>query len=237
MNYSLCVTIEPTATVAASCSIILSDSNSSDSPPSVLSSTTQITVVISAGNVFHPSSRLVINPPQSSLPTSTLPPSSDKDSSDANIQLRISENNLFEEECMVTIDMDSTAVSFIDGSSVVIGSYNQFAPKCEVKTQKIGNCNIFRSHSSANVPTIRNGNMFMSGVRVDAGNSSGICNDCVYFALQVSDVSIIKNRRKYKLETRNRKGNGTKINMIEVSLLLDASRSIVCKNHPLTTTK
>ena len=119
------------------------DSSAANDDDADTITTKNVQLTISHGNVFHPQSNLIIYIPQ-------------KKTHSKDYKLKIGEFNLFEEESQcyleVTEDIfggggDSDGNNDEENkesiSMTLMGSYNQFTPRCKVHTHTIGNGNIF----------------------------------------------------------------------------------------------
>ena len=110
------VIIEKGAVVAASASIGVDNDTSTET----------VKITISKGNVFHPGSRLRIVPRGGKA-----------------AELRVDENNLFEEGCDVTIDLRLLPEE--DGGEIIlIGRHNHFSSLSIVRCGSIGSRNAFK---------------------------------------------------------------------------------------------
>ena len=127
---------------------------------------------------------------------------------------------------------------------ILIGSYNQFTPKCKIKTNKIGNGNIFHPLCTINIlpPSTRimeertiigNGNIFNAFVSInetyDESNIDGITT--ATYDNQVFFVLSSQNGTKKLMRRTNE--NGVRKNMADVILLLGAMKTIIQNNHTL----
>mmetsp|Transcript_15119 Transcript_15119/g.18428 ORF Transcript_15119/g.18428 Transcript_15119/m.18428 type:complete len:304 (-) Transcript_15119:81-992(-) len=190
--------VQPTSGTIVSTNI-LGDSSSPNNNNNTQNANVEL--MITHGNVFHPQSNLTIVLPVSTTTTSNF------DGGDGSTMYKISigENNLFEEECNVILDLKShyptkeeegEEAATAKESLTLIGSYNLFTPKSHVQVHTIGNGNIFHpfcnliSSTSVFTPTnmnmkkrrhvvIGNGNMFNSFVTIHSTTQqeNGINND------------------------------------------------------------
>lgn len=218
--------------------------------------------IISHGNAFHPQSKLTI----------VLPSSLKKNEKIKKVlKIKIGENNLFEEESHVFLSLPLSSLERnqedeknddnVNEIFTVIGSYNQFAPKCQIHNNgtTIGNGNIFHSfstlHLKQNELVVGNGNIFNSFVSIgekrsdnDDSNSEGDCQsesekryfqNQVFFVLSSVSVSVSTSfskqpngKRPMKLIQRTNE-NGVRKNMADVTLLLSVTKKILQMNHTL----
>jgi len=214
------IIIEPNAIVALSSQLHLETSGESASPPS----SPNIKLVIAGGNLLHPHSRLSIIPPPHVTQNET-------ESQGESLVIRIGENNVFEEECDVILDLRQAGKkkSKEDVETIVniIGSYNQFAPRCHVRSNRIGSANIFQSMCNLEIPYIKNGNIFGNMLQVIDVDEEGQ-------SFQEKTLFIVSNNEK-QIDSRQQlirpHKHGMKKNMREVGLLLGSTRKLVQKNH------
>jgi hypothetical protein len=180
----------------------------------------KIKLIIGQGNVFHPYSCFQIRPPVTNH--------------QKQITLHIGSNNLFEEKSNVILDLSQITTSseeqqFSDSSDGLrfsaIGSYNNFTPTCRVECRCIGNANIFGPKSNVVVKNVENGNLFQAGsyIREDA-TSNVRYQEKVFYVLTGDSNRLAMNKcRKH--------ADGVRKNIVEVSTLLRASRTILRHNH------
>lgn len=259
------VIIESTALVTKSTDIqIISKTNTNSNTTTSSSNTStnkritmdnvHVQLTITHGNMFHPHSKLTIIIPPLVIPTSLSSQSSSSlyNNQKYNLQLKIGEYNLFEEECNVTFELSSSyivsllhhvlveslqkeEVEEVEVEKVekdvgkeeeeipsitlpfitLMGSYNQFMPKCKVYTNQIGNGNIFHSFcdlcfitattATANnshgdnkmMMIIGNGNIFQSFVIMKHGIENTFNNN------DDDDMNIIQNNNNQDPQYQN----------------------------------
>lgn len=169
----------------------------------------RITLRILGGNVVHPNAIIQIVPPLES----------------GEYTLCIKENNLFEEESFLsinlrTLDPDTKEIA-------IVGSYNLFSSKSQVRCKSIGNGNIFHPCCKIDgVKEIKHGNVFQSTLVLESGSKVPINTDSMVF---FRDNSRIGFRSRLHI-------NGVEKNMNNVSLLLRAVRKILRAEHRLYAT-
>jgi len=231
MSNPLDVIIHPNAVVAVSSQISIETDlpqlSTSQSPPTI------IKLIVTGGNLFHPHSRLLLIPP-SPESQNTLTRNDGE-----GLVVRIGENNIFEEECNIILDLRKVKYYASKEGSVIdiIGSYNQFAPLSHVHSNHIGNANIFQPMCHLDIPDIKNGNIFGSTLKVNT-DSDGLFlvddnNDAAnYFQEKVMYIVNDKQNELNRQVVRPH-AHGMKRNMRVVGLLLGATRSIIQKNHRL----
>ena len=219
------IEIEQNALICKSSQILL---GGQADPNITKSDTSKIKLIIESGNVFHPNARLVIIPPK------TLANNEASDSNALEVKIRIGTNNLFEEESQCIFDLSqfpAKAGESVESVSIV-GSYNHFAVGSQVNCQFIGNANIFNPKCDVWVPTVKNGNIFQSCVKVRGKmEEQDITN--VY---QEKICYLVGEYGEYEDSvgfTNRKHANGVKKNMTEVSLLLNASKNALHKYHRL----
>lgn len=216
------IEIEQNALICKSSQILLggqADSNITKSDKS------KIKLIIESGNVFHPNARLVIIPP------TTLANNEASDSNALEVIIRIGTNNLFEEESQCIFDLSQFPTK--SGESVesvsIVGSYNHFAVGSQVNCQFIGNANIFNPKCDVWVPTIKNGNIFQSCVKVrgktEEQDITNVYQEKICYLFGEYEDSVGFTSRKHV--------NGVKKNMTKVSLLLNVSKNALHKYHRL----
>ncbi len=243
-------------------STIDTDDDDGDGDGSASTTHVHLQLIISHGNIFHPQSKLTIVLP------SVL---KNKMKQKRVHQIKIGENNLFEEESHLILSLPLS--SFQPNSNdehedeneiiTVVGSYNQFAPKCQIYTNgtTIGNGNIFHSfstlHLKHNELIVGNGNIFNSFVSIgtkggndergsdsyqiesSSGGRRSYFQNQVFFMLSSASsasasasVSSSSSKRPMKLMQRTNE-NGVRKNMVDVTLLLSATKKILQMNHAL----
>ncbi len=231
-----------------------------------------VKLTISHGNVFHPYSKLTILLSKPISSTSTASSSS----SSSTYHLKIGENNLFEEDCHLILhvqceDNDSNATTNntnddhhqeeIQETRLLVGSYNQFAPKCQVYTNQIGNGNLFHPFCNVQMDIIRstsrtqrnvsdarndliigNGNIFNAFVSIhetmknddyaDGARPTGtIPYHNQVFFLLSSSPSSSFTTKKNLMRRTN--DNGVRKNMADITLLQGAMKTIIQAHHQL----
>jgi hypothetical protein len=237
--------LEPNATVALSSHINLVDFDSEkiiDSEPESDSGTASETtkphclnLVIANGNVIHPYSTIHIIPPKSLS---------------CDLTFRVGDNNLFEEQCRVTIDLsnfevqDTNADGTDEGAAPkekkltvhsIMGSYNQFGPRSKVRASSIGNSNIFKPLCDLTLGRIKHGNVFQVGAQIDvnapkislAKDDTDFDEKVVFVLNQSNGIDDMSGRHQLVRSHLH----GVKKNMADVSLLLLAARKIIEKHH------
>ena len=227
--------LEPNATVALSSHINLVDldseeiiGNEPESDTGTASETAKphcLNLVIANGNVIHPYSTIHIIPPKSLS---------------CDLTFRVGDNNLFEEQCRVTIDLSNFEVQ--DGNvdeptkvHSIMGSYNQFGPRSKVRASSIGNSNIFKPLCDLTLGRIKHGNVFQVGAQLDvnapklslAKDDTDFDEKVVFVLNQSNGISDVSGRNQL---VRNHL-HGVKKNMADVSLLLLAARKIIETHH------
>jgi len=231
ISNSLDIIIHPNAVVAVSSQISIE----TDLPPAStsLSPPVNIKLIVAGGNLFHPHSRVILIPPSAeshNTPTQN---------NGQGLVVRIGENNVFEEECNIILDLRKMKESTSEEGSVIniIGSYNQFAPRSYVRSNHIGNANIFQPMCHLDIPNIKNGNIFGSTLQVNIGANDLFLVDDNHDATNffqekvmymVSDKQTEVNRQVVRPHD-----HGMKRNMRVVGLVLGATRNIVQMNHRL----
>lgn len=198
------ISLEQNATVSKTCKFSIVESTSSELSKHENDAT--IKLIIASGNVFHPNVRISFIPPQ--LQTDII--------------IRVGENNIFEEESLLILDLSQH-----DGTSTdelqLVGSYNQFAPRCKVQCRSIGNANIFNPLCDLELSTIKSGNIYQSSVKIH--NQLVVHQENVCFLMTEDDD------HSHDLVRTRAHSRGVQVNMSEVSLLLVAARKIVQDNH------
>jgi len=244
------IEIEQSAVVSQSTQISLASTPTSDSDSNV-----RIKLTIGGGNVFHPNARITLVPP-----IVNTEDANGTGAQDITIAVRIGPNNLFEEESHSIFDLSSSSKTNTNdnddgndndndnGNDIlnIVGSYNQFAARSHLQCESIGNANIFNPKCNISIPLIRNGNIFQSCAQVkvlqegQGGQGQGHGHGrqqqqpsyqeqvCYQFSGPGQDEKICKQRNHI---------NGVKKNIMEVSLLLSASRRVVQKYHRLMAVK
>jgi hypothetical protein len=199
------ISLEQNAIVPKTCRFSIMENASSDSKHE---NDATIKVIIASGNVFHPNARISIIPPQLQ----------------SDIIIRIGENNLFEEESLLVLDLSQQQDegSSAGGELQVMGSYNQFAPRCKVQCQSIGNANIFNPLCDLMLSSIKSGNVYQSSVKIH--DLLVVHQEKVCFRMTEDDDS----HDSVRIRNHTR---GVQVNVSEVSLLLVVARKIVQKNH------
>eukprot|EP00555_Chaetoceros_dichaeta_P001447 CAMPEP_0198278038 /NCGR_PEP_ID=MMETSP1447-20131203/66172_1 /TAXON_ID=420782 /ORGANISM="Chaetoceros dichaeta, Strain CCMP1751" /LENGTH=272 /DNA_ID=CAMNT_0043973103 /DNA_START=37 /DNA_END=855 /DNA_ORIENTATION=- len=260
-NPRLDIIIHPNAVVALSSHIyietttdLLHPESSSPSSQSSQSPPVTIKLIIAGGNLFHPQSRLILIPPESQNNNTTTIQTNDEQQGGL-VVVRIGENNVFEEECTILLDLrtmnqSSPSPSSEDEESVVttiIESYNQFAPRSSVRSTHIGNANIFQPLCRLTIPTIKNGNIFGSTLQITIG-SGATANDLVFVdddePTNDAGASFFQEKVLYMVRADKQQPDvnrhvvrphvhGMKRNMRVVGLILGATRTLVRKNHRL----
>jgi hypothetical protein len=129
----------------------------------------------------------------------------------------------------------------------LLGSYNQFTPKCKVRTKMIGNGNIFHSYCNLYMNNISNsgmkignGNIFNSFVNImDINDDDGmnVKNDKVMIPFQNQVLfNIVGGKQQQQRLMQRTNDNGVRKNMAQVRLLLGAGKSILQTHHKLQST-
>mmetsp|Transcript_17770 Transcript_17770/g.25093 ORF Transcript_17770/g.25093 Transcript_17770/m.25093 type:complete len:243 (-) Transcript_17770:71-799(-) len=224
------VSIEPNAIVAQSSNIGLQEMSpsskklSSNDDASDETTKTQkygkINIVITGGNVFQPGSELLVIPRSDS--------DNSLDSENREIQIRLGENNLFDEGSKVILDMNACV-----DKEIHIGSYNHFGPKSCIRTGAVGNGNIFHPLCSIITPSIESGNVIMPKVKIEWNNGIRF-HEKIFFELDdgrkfSGDSNLVKGKSS-ATQIRNN-FSGTKQNVKEVGFILSSSRKTVLKFH------
>ena len=238
--------LEPNATVSLSSHACLVDFENEEvllgiepeSDTDIISATTKrhsLNLVISNGNVIHPYSTIQVIPPKVLK---------------CDLTIRVGNNNLFEEQCQVTIDLSDFELQGADideygegdsstekklSAHTIMGSYNQFGPRSKVLASSIGNSNIFKPLCDLTLGKIKHGNIFQVGAQIDVNAPQTPFNkdqteydEKVVFVLNQSNgISDVSGRNQL---VRNHL-HGVKKNMADVSLLLLAARKIIETHH------
>mmetsp|Transcript_5803 Transcript_5803/g.7299 ORF Transcript_5803/g.7299 Transcript_5803/m.7299 type:complete len:234 (-) Transcript_5803:77-778(-) len=221
-NNNVQVVIEEGATVASTARIELLSSSSNN----------VVEITIGNGTVFHPESSLIVIP--KSEDNSTEGEEEKEAAPLTKSRVIIGENNLFEEECRVEIDLnlvDDDKTSDNDPIQI-IGNYNVFSPRSRVTTGRIGTANSFQSASHITSPTIGQG--FVAGplVRWNENRKNGM-NDVVMFLMDNGCGTTMSNGVVGGTVQMRSRVNGTERNMKELDALLPAVRNVVKKNFDL----
>jgi len=251
-NPRLDIIIHPNAVVALSSQIyietttdLLHPESSSPSSQSSQSPPVTIKLIIAGGNLFHPQSRLILIPPESQNNTTTT---QTNDEQGGLVVVRIGENNVFEEECTILLDlrtMNQSPSEDEESVTTIIESYNQFAPRSSVRSTHIGNANIFQPLCHLSIPTIKNGNIFGSTLQITIGN--GATDDLSFVDDEPTNdagASFFQEKVLYMVRADKQQPDvnrhvvrphvhGMKRNMRVVGLILGATRTLVRKNHRL----
>lgn len=200
------ISLEQNATVPKTCKFSIMENTSSDSKHE---NDATIKVIIASGNVFHPNARISIIPLKSQ----------------SDIIIRIGENNLFEEESLLILDLSQREGGSSAGELQLVGSYNQFAPRCKVQCKSIGNANIFNPFCDLVLSSIKSGNIYQSYVKIH--DLFVVHQENVCFLMKEDDN---QSHDPFRIRDHTR---GVQTNVSEVSLLLVAARKIVQKNHQI----
>lgn len=142
------IAIEEGAIVAAKA--IIQYMTASGSPASD-ATTPKVRLVVKFGTVFHPGSQLVVR----------LAPVDDEHDNDhaddqETVTCVVGKNNLFEETSRVVLDLgahdertttNTTARKTRRRQYDVVGDFNRFAPRCDVRTGSVGSGNCFEASS------------------------------------------------------------------------------------------
>ncbi len=235
------IEIEPNAYVCESCQIYVGDKGKDAGGDS----NSEIKLIIESGNVFHPNARLEILLPPNADTNSQIDAEGDTSSESSELTVRISSNNLFEEESHCIIDLRRVCASAIEMNTIsetdmihtAMGSYNQISAGAKVIFESIGNANIF--HPKCDISSdliIQNGNVFQACFYTNHASFTGTGTNNTGGVKYQEKILFMSGELESLPRIRNHT-NGVKRNMMEVSLLLNMAKRIVQKHHRLMVVK